>query len=478
MNPFEYLNDRRSFLKGVSLGAGGLLLAPLLEKVAAAADGKVTPPKRVIFFTFDNGFEESGALPEGIPLSSTTNREIPLKGLKLPYDLEPFAPFQDRMTILHGLWSIRGVDHGGEFTALSGSSGNKSKPQTQSIDAALGLALPSVFPLVALGIGGENTSYSMSAWGKGQPIGAICRPELAYQTLFGRLGAKQNDFAERKNLLDFVTGGVRRLQSEIAGPERELLLRHLEAVESLSKRQGLHSEKFESGALAKFAPKLQPAGTRNETVPAGSMTETVAAQCDIAAAALIAGLTNVVTINSGCGGLSPTYSGISNTAPHGLGHGNGDLKLNKNGYEVLSMYHNYLATQAAKLLTRLKEIPEGTGTMFDNTVLVFTSDSANNQHSRPGNNWPFVLIGNLGGALKSGQFVAYPIANYINFRALKEPTQHDHPRVDVGDKNPLMNALYCTLLHAVGKPRDTFNHDENSKRYSAERFGPLGTLLA
>ena len=158
MNPFENLNDRRSFLKGVSLGAGGLLLAPLLEKVAAAANGKVTPPKRVIFFTFDNGFDEAGALPEGIPLSGTTNRQIPLKGLKLPYDLEPFAPFQDRMTILHGLWSIRGVDHGGFFTALSGSSGNKSKPQTQSIDAALGLALPSVFPLVALGIGGENTS--------------------------------------------------------------------------------------------------------------------------------------------------------------------------------------------------------------------------------------------------------------------------------------------------------------------------------
>ena len=478
MNPFHHLNDRRSFLKGVSLGAGGLLLAPLLEKVAAAADGKVTPPKRVIFMTFDNGFHESGALPEGIPLSGTTNRQIPLKGLKLPYDLEPFAPFQDRMTILHGLWSIRGVDHGGFFTALSGSSGNKNAAQTQSIDAALGLALPSVFPLVALGIGGENTSYSMSAWGKGQPIGAICRPELAYQTLFGRLGAKQNDFAERKNLLDFVTGGVRRLQSEIAGPERELLLRHLEAVESLSKRQGLHSEKFESGALAKFAPKLQPAGTRNETVPAGSMTETVAAQCDIAAAALISGLTNVVTINSGCGGLSPNYSGISNTAPHGLGHGNGDLKLNKNGYEVLSMYHNYLATQAAKLLNRLKEIPEGTGTMFDNTVLVFTSDSANNQHSKPGNGWPFVLIGNLGGALKSGQLIAYPLQDTRDLRTFKTVYSVANPMVAVGDKNPLINALYCTLLHAVGKPRDTFNYDEGSKRYSAERFGPMETLLA
>ncbi len=44
MNPSQCLSDRRSFLKGVSLGTGGLLLAPLLQKIAAAADGNVTPP--------------------------------------------------------------------------------------------------------------------------------------------------------------------------------------------------------------------------------------------------------------------------------------------------------------------------------------------------------------------------------------------------------------------------------------------------
>ena len=38
--------SRRSCLKGISLGAGGLFFAPLLQKVAAAADGNVTPPKR------------------------------------------------------------------------------------------------------------------------------------------------------------------------------------------------------------------------------------------------------------------------------------------------------------------------------------------------------------------------------------------------------------------------------------------------
>ena len=470
MNPLQYLENRRSFLKGVSLGTGGLFFAPFLQKVAAAAAGDTTPPKRVIFMTFDNGFDEGGALPEGVSLSGGTTRQIPLAGLKLPLDIEPFAPFQDRMTIVHGLWSIRGVDHGGYFTALSGSSGAKDKAQAQSIDAAIGTALPSVFPMVGLGIGGEGTVYSMSAWGKGQPIGFLCRPELAYEALFGRIGATQNDFAERKNLLDFVSGDVRRLQSEIAGPERDLLNRHLEAIESLSKRQSMHSEKFESGLLAKCAPKLPDQ-------PAGSMTEIVAGQCDIAAAALISGLTNVVTISSGLGGLSPNYSGISNTSVHGLGHNGLDEKLQKRGYEVLAMYHNYMASQAARLLTKLSEIPEGSGTMLDNTLLVFTSDCANNQHSKPGNGWPFVVIGNLGGSLKSGQMVAYPLTDTRPADFYKVDSIAN-PMVRVGDTNPLINALYCTLLHAIGKPRDTFNYDEGSKKFAPNRFGPLAEMLA
>ena len=53
MNPFHHLNDRRSFLKGVSLGTGGLLLAPLLPKLRIVInhaanlriDGKEPPAK-------------------------------------------------------------------------------------------------------------------------------------------------------------------------------------------------------------------------------------------------------------------------------------------------------------------------------------------------------------------------------------------------------------------------------------------------
>ncbi len=453
MNPFHHLNDRRSFLKGVSLGAGGLLLAPLLQKVAAAADGNVTPPKRLIFFVFDNGFKDDGAVPVGTDLVSDKTRQFSLKGHKLPLDIEPFAPFQDRITLLHGLRSHTAVDHGGFFAALSGSAGNKHTPQAESIDAAIAKIAPGVFPLLHLGIGGGTTAYCCSAWGKNRPIAALCRPELAYESLFGNVGATRNDFAARKNLLDFVTDDVRQLKSEIVGPERELVDSHLDAIESLSKRDGLLANKFDTGALKKHAPKLEPART---------MTETVAAQCDIAAAALLAGLTNVVTITAGLCSIPANYSGISDVHPHGIGHGL---------FDVLSKYHNYLATQAARMLTKLQETKEGTGTMLDNTLLVFMSDSANQQHSWKGANWPFVLVGNLGGKLKSGQFLSYPVSkrhtHYVDGKEMGK----------AGDANPAINALYCTLLHAVGAPRDTFNRSLSAPDAPA-LYGPLAELLA
>jgi len=453
MNPFHHLNDRRSFLKGVSLGTGGLLLAPLLQKVAAAADGNVTPPKRLIFFVFDNGFKDDGAVPVGTDLVSDKTRQFSLKGHKLPLDIEPFAPFQDRITLLHGLRSHTAVDHGGFFAALSGSAGNKHTPQAESIDAAIAKIAPGVFPLLHLGIGGGTTAYCCSAWGKNRPIAALCRPELAYESLFGNVGATRNDFAARKNLLDFVTDDVRQLKSEIVGPERELVDSHLDAIESLSKRDGLLANKFDTGALKKHAPKLEPART---------MTETVAAQCDIAAAALLAGLTNVVTITAGLCSIPANYSGISDVHPHGIGHGL---------FDVLSKYHNYLATQAARMLTKLQETKEGTGTMLDNTLLVFMSDSANQQHSWKGANWPFVLVGNLGGKLKSGQFLSYPVSkrhtHYVDGKEMGK----------AGDANPAINALYCTLLHAFGAPRDTFNRSPSAPDAPA-LYGPLAELLA
>jgi hypothetical protein len=183
MNQFPYRNNRRSFLKGVSLGVGGLLFAPLLQKVAAAAEGKPLETKRDIFFLFDNGYQESGAIPLDWKRGAESIRQESIKGAKLPVDIAPLAPFQKRMTIVQGLQGRHcALSHGSGFGALAGvrsPNGEGAMPQGETIDAALAKALPGIFPLVVLGIAAgkdTQTAYGSSAWGRGSPIAIQCRP--------------------------------------------------------------------------------------------------------------------------------------------------------------------------------------------------------------------------------------------------------------------------------------------------------------
>jgi hypothetical protein len=465
--------NRRKLLKGVTASTATYLFAPLLKTFADQSAGTYQVPKRVIFVLFDNGFYESACQPVGIPLGGDQVRQVSLANHALPHDIQPFTAFKDRLTVVQGLrGSHLSPNHGGGFGALSGLSGGVGEDKFrrvvgESIDAAIARTVPSVFPILVLGIAagrgeGPATALCSSAWGAGRPIAAQCRPELAYESLFGAIGADRNDFAIRRNLLDFVGEGTHRLRSQLAGPEREQLDYHLEAIESLSQRDGRLSQMQDTGTLRRHAPQL-PA------TPPQRMTDILASQCDIAASALITGLTNVVTITSGLCRLGTSYSGISNTGTHSLGHNNFDPETNLAGRDVLSCYRRYLAEQVAGLLRKLQGVREGNGTMLDNSVLVFTSDSANRQHTS-GENWPFVLIGNLGGRLKTNQMVSYP---------LRERGGDAGPWASHGSapsSNPMINALYCTLLHAMGRPRETFNL-AGSSRDDPAKYRALPELL-
>lgn len=462
--------NRRKLLKGVTASTATYLFAPQLKTFADQVAGRYQIPKRVIFVLFDNGFYEDACQPVGIPLGGDSVRQVELTNHALPHDIQPFAPFKDRMTVVQGL---RGVhlqpNHGSGFGALSGLSGGVGEDKFrrvvgESIDAAIARAIPSVFPILVLGVAarkeGPTTALCSSAWAAGRPIAALLRPELAYESLFGAIGADRNDFSIRRNLLDFVAEDTRRLRSELAGPEREQLDYHIEALESLSSRDLRLSEMQDDGSLRRHAPRL-PA------TPPERMTDILASQCDIAASALITGLTNVVTITSGLCRLGTAYTGISNTSTHGLGHNNYDAELKLSGRDVLSRYRRYIAEQVAGLLGKLQAVREGDGTMLDNTVLVFTSDSANRQHTA-GDNWPFVLIGNLGGRLKTNQFVGYPMREI-------QGDAWDHYG-SAPPANSTINALYCTLLHAMDRPRETFNLASGSKDDPA-KYRALPELL-
>jgi len=94
--------------------------------------------------------------------------------------------------------------------------------------------------------------------------------------------------------------------------------------------------------------------------------------------------------------------------------------------------------------------------MLDNTLIVYLSDSAEGHHPVC-EEWPFLLIGNLGGRLKLGnRYLRYPWYGHTGHRTLAN--------------------LYLSLLHAVGDRRETFGIADSALK-DLNQTGPLAELL-
>jgi len=454
---------RRQLLKNVSLGAGGMLLQPVLSQLAARAAGnQAAVRKRVVFVVQCNGMKPDHVTPAGMQPPIDRNGRLlndslfaqNLADKELPAPIAPLAAFKDRLALVRGLSGrIALSDHSGNHGALGCYPANRG-PLGPTIDVALGDALPSIFRHVALGIMDRPDvmmNYSLCAAGPGRTVPVQCSPELAFRALFGSVagGASRQAFDRRTNLLDFMADDVRRARSSLAGEERQKLDPYLEAFETLHQRQG----RIESlqDRMRQHAPNLD-ARFRRPTE-----TNRLEAQFEIAAAALIVGLTNVVTLASGGGGqqyIAFPELGIP-IGGHAYGHGGGvNGKTAEECFVEVRQYHCRLI---ADLCRKLAAVPEGDGTMLDNTVIVYLSDSGDGHHPQLFE-WPMVLIGNLGGRLRTG-------GRYLQF-----------PRYQTAAHRTTAN-LFLTLLHAAGAPRESFGVADPGLR-DIDPIGPLAELLA
>lgn len=446
---------RREMLKGLTLGAGATLLSPILNDLRAQATGAKTLPKRFVFMLQSQGLQGWAVKPKEIVRPGGDEKLVgvdqlvvkPIKGLTLPEDIAALQPFQDRMTIIQGLNGHHVFPyHGGPFGAMGGYLKGRT-PSGQTIDAALAQAHPGTFPLIGLGIGKfTNVEYCSSAWGSNRAAPTMCHPEYAYKVLFGSVleGKDRADFDSRGSLLDFMKEDVKRVHERLAGPEKEKFDAQVAAYENMSKRQG------ELRTMAEQLKKVAP--TKDKKYAEEKETLQIESHMELAAAALIGGLTRVVTIASGLCGHFGNFRGFTENPieMHAqIGHGGAP---GKKLHTILRKFH---MEQLALLAKKLQAVPEGDGTMLDNTLIVYTSDFGETHHST-GNDWAYVLLGNLGGKLKSGQYIDYPL---------------------IGKKgNRSINALYCTLLHAAGAPRDHFNLEGVLKNVDSP--GPLSEFLA
>lgn len=473
------ITSRRKFISGAAAGLGGATLSPFIGSIQAQienrASGNDQHPVRFVFcmksnglwaelvqpqgmedrLPFEVGYDEKGRLTNGkhgnIRKRATAGADIKLPtDFKLSEVMAPLEPFRDKISILQGINSGFSVYHMGCYQTLGAFQGKKRDSKEvagPTIDSVLAKAFHRPIPHVCLGHDPKSPSgvayVPTSAEGAGKPIPFYTKPTRAYKELFGVIddGSAKDAYNTQTDILDFFAEDTKRLQSEIAGPGREQLDRYLGAFDSI--RKSRKEVEAMSEQLRKYAPDPP------KEIAAGSTMEVGSGNADIAIASLLSGLTNVVTLRFDQLGSS-SYEGIGGL--HG-GVGHGQVK---NIVDARRKICNFQFKQIARIAEALKSVPEGDGTMFDNTVFVYLSDNGETHHSS-GVNFPIVLLGDLGGRLATRRYFA---------PGNEEKVDRSEPGYTrLGD-------VWATLLAASGQAHKDFGTPVNGVAHA-----PIASLL-
>ncbi len=438
--------NRRNLLRQFAATAGAVLGSPLFPGISQAASrASGGGPKRVIFFLQNQGFDPRTCIPAGMKSSGS------LAKAKLPEPIEALEPFKERLHIINGLHGLHtSPSHSAFFGALGGYRGDDGAPPLGStIDYELSKVLPqTLMPHLCIGMDSmENmkakpTVANLSASGAGQPIFMQSNPNHLYQMLYG--GISDGDIRKQHEARSSMFDRIEQLAAAdgkslpMADQQRyEQYVKGFHDINDLRVRLGGVSEH-----LRKFAPKVDDRYTKPQFE-----TDWHDVLLDLGISALKSGITSVLTIGSGRGEIFGSWKGLGvEEQGHNLGH------MEQPDNPIWIKIRQYNSRMLVKLMEQLESVPEGSGTMMDNTLIVYTSNNADKQHTA-GATWPVMLLGNCGGIFKTGCF-----------------TQLD-------GKRPI-NALYSTLLNVSGVPCDRFNlSDKMAAKFDAGT-GPLREVLA
>ncbi len=435
---------RRRSLQSIATGIGAAFGSSMFPDLSQAASASSGGPKRVIFFMQNQGFEAATCIPAGMKNSGS------LANAKLPEPIEALEPYKERLQIINGLHGIHtSPSHSAFFGALGGYRGSDGvAPSGSTIDYELSKALPdTLLPHLCIGMDSiENmkakpTVANLSARGAGRPIFMHSNPNHLYQMLYGGIssGDIRSQHEARSGMLDRIEQMASAEGRSLPSVDKK---RYSEFVQGFNDMNGLRERLGNvSDHLRNFAPEVDDRYANPEFE-----TDWHDALLDIGVSALKSGITSVLTIGSGRGEIFGAWKGLGvEQQGHNLGH------MPQKDNPIWIKIRQYNSRMLVKLMEELESVPEGSGTMMDNTLIVYTSNNADKQHTN-GANWPVMLLGNCNGAFKTGCF-----------------TQLD-------GKRPI-NALYASILKTAGVEVDRFNMSEQMAAKYDSGSGPLKEIL-
>ncbi len=438
-------------------GMGAAIALPILDAMAPvgrafAAAAPAKPPVRMACLYFPNGVWTKSWVPEAAGADYV-----------LPYSLEPLAPFKPSINILSGLdkaASHRGDGHyaktanfltGEPVTKTTGkdiSAGGISMDQLAASQRGHLTPLPSlelgIDPVISgidSNVGFTRLYGSYISWRTPTvPVAKEINPRFVYERLFGAKDAAGGEVRKRRdedrlNLLDLALEDANQLRARLGRDDQVKLDEYLESVRAVEKRIEFAMKPDPRDWKPETDPELTPPG---EKAPQ-DFREHVKLMMDLMVLAFQTDSTRVLSFM-----FANDVSGRNFSFLPGVSGGHHDMSHHEHKDEKIQAYKEitrWHVEQYAYLLGRLNAIPEGEGTLLDNSMILFGSSISDGNSHNP-SNLPIVIGGGAGGRLKTGQHVACP------------------------EKTPLCNA-YLNMLHAFGAEVDEFGDSQ----------GPITELL-
>jgi len=241
----------------------------------------------------------------------------------------------------------------------------------------------------------------MSYTGSNAPLVPDNNPRSVFDRVFasvmsGTPASTQQLYNEKKSILDNTLAELNALRAQVNSDERAKIDRHLDSIRQLEKQ--LPSLSPTSGSCQ------VPLRPNSFTSDKSKMPEVIRLQMEILVRAMACDLTRVGSLFVASQGSGIRYNWIN--SQHTRTHHDYSHQMGDDWRARLLEIDKWHADQMAYLLSLLKAVPEGSGTMLDNTLVVWSSDLAhgNNHNHRP---TPFIIGGNAGGYFRTGRFLTY-----------------------------------------------------------------------
>ena len=444
MRSNDMLLTRRRWLGALAATAAATPLLPSLHATADAAD----TPCRLVVLWQPNGTTLGEYVPQGSVDDFTLGRYLAPFEVAVPSGQGGTLNLRDHITVFSGHHI-----HAEAPAALTDAHAERAGCGLtgRPLDDQSGYDGPgiSIDQHVAAAIGGETPVRSMQLSpvfagagkargicfeGKNQPLPFRSDPQSVFDDFFTDLGENEDPddaarIARRRSAVDVALQELDALKGHLGSHDREKMERHIDSMEGL-----LDLLEFECAPPDISVGEPEDCSSTDKPGCIGYRVNGERMR-NIMVAALSCRLTNIVTYSFGEAGAHyawPWHYGPIQGDNHSAGH----LILSAYpdaGAEKHMQAQEYQAQWVGDFVAALAAIPEGEGTMLDNTLVLWQNELGDHSAGHAEGDAGLVLLGGAGVGLPP-----QPGGRWITLPGRRQ------------------NDVHATVATLLGVPTDTF----------------------